>query len=267
MVSPLSKANSMLAIFSLQKTQQSMDTIFKRLATGKRINSGADDPAGLITSERLSAEIKSLEAENRSIQRADANARIAEGQAVEVSSMLGEMRALVVANANTGGLSDAERAANQMQIDSLASNINRFTENTVTSLDGINMPNGGNATVETLMNQSQVGIMSVVSGGSNDLSSGNFAAADKAISDAITSVATARGRIGGFQKDVLMPTLRSNQVTLENLVSSRSVIADTDFAVEMSNLNRTQVLLAAGYQTVKLTSLQPKSILELLRQF
>lgn len=241
-----------------------MDTVFARLSSGRRINSGKDDPAGLIASERLASEIKSLEAQNRSIQRADANARIAEGHAVEVSSMLTEMRGLVIAGANTAGMSDAERAANQMQIDSLAVSISRFTDNAVTSLDGFNMPNGGNAIVEAQFVQAQAGVMSLVSGGANDLASGNFEAADAALSTAITAVATGRGRIGGYQKNVLMPTLRSNRITLENLSESRSLIADTDFAVEMSNLNRNQVLMAAGIKALVLTQQQPRSVLALL---
>lgn len=242
-----------------------MDTVFTRLSSGRRINSGKDDPAGLITSEQLAAEIKSLEAENRSIQRADSNARIAEGHAVEVSSMLTEMRGLVLANANTAGMSDAERAANQMQIDSLAGNINRFTNNAIASLDGINMPNGGNATVEAQFVQAQADAMSVMSGGANDTSSGNFAAADAALSAASTAVATGRGHIGGYQKDVLAPTLRSNEVAVENLTESRSRIADADFAVEISNLNRGQVLMEAGTKVLKLTQQQPKTVLDLLR--
>lgn len=265
MLSPLSSGNSLSALFSLQRTQRSMATSLARLASGRRINSGRDDPAGLIASERLSAEIKSLEAQNRSIQRADANARIAEGHAVEVSSMLIEMRGLVVASANSAGMSDAERAANQMQIDSLAGSITRFTDNAVDSLDGFNMPNGGNAVVEGEFVQAQAGAMSVVTGGANDLASGNFEAADAALSAAITAVATGRGRIGGFQKDVLMPTLRSNRVALENLTESRSRIVDTDFAVEMSNLNRGQLLTVAGMKVLALVQQQPRSVLALLR--
>lgn len=265
MLSPISSGNSLSALFAVQRTQRSLDTIFARLSSGRRINSGKDDPAGLISSERLAAEIKSLEAENRAIQRADANARISEGHAVEVSSMLIEMRGLVVASANTAGMSDAERAANQMQIDSLASSITRFTNNAVDSLSGINMPNGGNATVEAQLNQAQASAVSVMTGGANDLASGNFAAADAAISSAITAVATGRGRIGGYQKDVLMPRLRANGVAIENLTESRSRIADTDYAVEISNLNRSQVVLAAGMKVLKLTQQQPRSILDLLR--
>lgn len=264
MLSPVSLGNSLPAIFALQRTQRSMDTVLARLSSGRRINSGKDDPAGLIASERLASEIRSLEAQNRSIQRADANARIAEGHAVEVSSMLIEMRGLVIASANTAGMSDAERAANQMQIDSLAVSITRFTNNAVDSLDGFNMPNDGNAIVEGQFVQAQAGAISLMSGGANDLASGNFAAADAALSAAITAVATGRGRIGGFQKDVLMPTLRSNGVALENLSESRSRIADTDFAVEMSNLNRNQILMAAGIKVLVLSQQQPRSVLALL---
>lgn len=264
MISPLSKGNSLLAIFALHNTQRSIADVFKRLSSGRRINSGKDDPAGLISSELLAAEIKSLEAENRAIQRADANARIAEGHAVELSNLAMDAKALVISSANTAGLTDAEVAANQMQLDNIISSMQRFQSNAVDSLDGFNMPDGGNATVQTLYDDALASVVSLKSGGANDLSSGNFAAASTAIDTAILNIATARGRVGGFQKDVLGPRLRSNQISVINLTESRSRIADTDYAVEMSNLNRDQILMAAGIKTLQLTQLQARSVLDLL---
>lgn len=265
MISPLSSGNSLLAIFALHNTQRSLTDVFRRLSSGRRINSGKDDPAGLIASELLSAEIKSLQAENRAIERADSAARIAEGNAREFSSLMSDAKALVVASANTGGLSDAEIAANQMQLDNIMASATRFHGAASASLDGFSMPDGGNAVVQSLYDNALGSIATLASGAANDLSSGNFAAASTAIDTAILDVATARGRIGGYQKDVLGPNLRSNQITLTNLVDSRSRIADTDFAMEMSNLNRDQILFTAGIKALQLTSLQARSVLDLLR--
>ena len=72
MISAVSNTSTVLARFTLNRTQREMGNVLRRLATGFRINSGRDDPAGLIASERLSAEIKSMEAQSRSIARADA---------------------------------------------------------------------------------------------------------------------------------------------------------------------------------------------------
>ena len=63
---------------------------------------------------------------------------------------------------------------------------------------------------------------------------------------------------------MLGPQLRSNQVQLENLMSSRSVIEDTDFAVETSNLTRSQILMASGAKVLQIAQQQASHVLDLL---
>ena len=140
-----------------------------RLSTGKRINSGKDDPAGLISSERLAMELKALEAESRSLSRQDSNARIADGNMSQLSGMMSELNGLVVAGANQAGMSDAEIQANQMEIDSLASSIRRFTSDAQTSLEGVDLADGGNATVSAALSSAQAAVNTLVSGGANSL--------------------------------------------------------------------------------------------------
>ncbi len=264
MISPVSRTPSFGALFALQRNQSSLAEVMKRLATGHRINAGKDDPAGLIASERLGAEIASREAETRALQRADSNARIAEGHGAELSALFTDLASLVISSANQAGMSDAELAANQMQIDNTVASIQRFHGDAVRSLDGINMPGGGNAAAEASLDGALAAALSVSSGGANDLSSGNLEAAGTAINDAALNVATARGRIGGFQKDVIGPEIRSNQVAIENLTESRSRIVDADFAVETSNLAREQVLVAASIKVLDIAQQQARTVLDLL---
>ncbi len=252
------------ARFALARTQNSLQDIFKRLATGRKINSGKDDPAGLISSEQLSAELKMLEAETRGLQRANASANIAEGHASQLSSLYIDLNVLVVASANQAGMSNEEIAANQMQIDNIVGNIERISGDSITSLEKINIPNGGNAKATTSYSTALAAAVSVRSGGVNDLSSGNFEAAQTALRGAIIEVAAARGRIGGFQKDVVAPQIISNRIAIENLSESRSRIVDTDFAVETSKLARAKVLQAAGISVLKISQRQAASILDLL---
>ena len=73
------------------------------------------------------------------------------------------------------------------------------------------MPGTGNADVVSAYDSALAAAASVQSGGANDLSTGNYSAAQTALRDASTAIATARGRIGGYQKDVLEPRLRPNQ--------------------------------------------------------
>ncbi len=108
----------------LQANRKKLDTSLTRLATGLKINMGKDDPAGLIAGMQILAQ---LEAENQGIrnaQRADAMLNVAEGGLSQIGDQLADLKRLAVKNAD-GTLSDAERAANQMQIDSILGSINR----------------------------------------------------------------------------------------------------------------------------------------------
>lgn len=263
---PLSNPAALSARLALNRNQADLCTVLQRLATGNRINAGRDDPAGLIASERLAAEIRALEAEDRSLRRAEANARIADGYTSQVSSLMQDLNGLVVSSANTAGMSAAEIEANQLQIDGIVAGIRRFTSDAVSSLDGFNMPDGGNTEVASLLNRASAAAASVATGGANSLSGGDFEAAQQAISGAILDVATARGRIGAYQQCTVTPRLNANGITLENLTGARSRISDADFAIETSNLTRARVLTAANVAVLRIAQQLPHSVLSLLSQ-
>ena len=126
------------------------------------------------------------------------------------------------------------------------------------------MSNGGNASAESALNGAIATAMSVQSGGTNDLASGNYEAASTALRGAMTSVATVRGNLGSYQKYNIGPQIRSNQIAVENLTDSRSRIVDADFAVETSKANRLTVLVTAGTKTLQIAQQQGRSILDLL---
>lgn len=263
MISPVSNSGPLRALFQLQKNTQGLNRTMDRLSSGKKVNSGRDNPAALISSERLAAEIAALKAQSQSSARASSRVSITDGHAAQVSSMLSEMNALVIASANDAGLSDAEKAANQMQIDSLAESIQRFAGDAVGSMDGFNMEGGGNAELEAMMNSVTAAVASVRSGGANDLSSGNLDSAQKEILQAITDAASFRGELGAFQKNTLEPSIRSNQVAVENLMDAKSRLVDADFGEETANLARYEVLTKAGMKVLGIVNEQAKSVLDL----
>jgi flagellin len=263
MIRPVSNSGSFRALFQLEKSQRGLDRTMDRLSSGKKVNSGRDNPAALISSEQLAAEIAALEAQSKSYARASSQVSITDGHAAQVSSMLSEMNALVVASANDAGLSDDERAAYQMQIDSLATSIQRFAGDAVGSMDGFNMEGGGNAELEAMMNRVTAAVQSIRSGGANDLSSGNLDSAQKEIGQAITDAASFRGTLGAYQKDTLEPSIRANQVAVENLMDAKSRLLDADFGEETANLARYEVLTKAGMKVLGIINEQAKSVLDL----
>jgi flagellin len=107
-----------------------LQTALTRLSTGLRINTGADDPAGLIASEALRSEITSLGKAVSNTRRASQIISTADSGLGQVSNLLNDIRGLVVEAANSGGLSAEEIAANQLQIDSSLEAINRISQST-----------------------------------------------------------------------------------------------------------------------------------------
>lgn len=131
---------SLIAQRVLGQNNKSLNTALTRLSTGLRINRGKDDPAGLIASENLKAEITSLNSAVSNAERADQVVNIAEGGLQEVSGLLEELQGLLVSSANTAGLSQAEKEANQDQIDSILGTVDRLASST--NFQGIKLLNG-----------------------------------------------------------------------------------------------------------------------------
>jgi flagellin len=121
--------NAMNALRNLGSTGMELSKSTTRLATGLRINSGADDPSGLIASESYRAQLSSMDQALRNNQDAMNFAKTAEGGLDEVNRLLRDARSLAVANGN-GTLDDTQKQANQTQLNSILSSIDRIAGNT-----------------------------------------------------------------------------------------------------------------------------------------
>jgi flagellin len=104
----------------------------------------------------------------------------------------------------------------------------------------------------------------------NSLADINVTSASKAqdtlaiIDEAIDEVTNLRGTLGAFQQNTLASTTANLQATLENTVNAESVIRDTDFAVEVAEFTKQQVLVQAGTSVLKNANQQPQLALSLL---
>lgn len=122
--------SSLVAQNRLNSTNNDLQTSLTRLSTGLRINTGKDDPAGLIASEALRSDITGINKAISNTQRASQIIATADSALGQVSSLLNDVRGLVVEAANNGALSDDEIAANQLQVDSSLEAINRIAQTT-----------------------------------------------------------------------------------------------------------------------------------------
>ena len=131
---------SLVAQSNLRKANAGLNVRLERLSTGLRINKGADDPAGLIISERLRSEIEGIGQGIKNTERASNVIATTEGALSEVSDLLNSIKALVVEASNTGAFSLEEIEANQRAIDSAIDSITRISN--TSSFAGLKLLNG-----------------------------------------------------------------------------------------------------------------------------
>lgn len=122
--------SAMIALNNLDATEQSTQTSITRLSTGLRINSGADDPAGLIIGENMQSELQGISQAIQNTQNADNMAKTADGALSQVQSLLLDLRALAVNAANSGVEDTASLQADQTQVQSIIQAINRVASTT-----------------------------------------------------------------------------------------------------------------------------------------
>lgn len=132
--------SSLVAQQAFKTNTTNLNTSLQRLSTGLKINSGADDPAGLIASQALQAQQTGINAAISNANQATSVIGTAEGGLNEVSSLLNQLQGLVTQSANSGALSSDEVAANQLQVDSILSTINRISN--ATNFQGKNLLDG-----------------------------------------------------------------------------------------------------------------------------
>ena len=235
---------SMVALRNHAQVGKTAASSMEKLATGSRINRGADDPAGLISSEDLKAALASLDAESRGMDRADAVANVADGALEEISQLLGDAQAAAVAMANTGGMSRAERDAHRMEIDSARQSAERIVA--TTRFNGARVLDGN----------------TTLSAGGESVRIERIDTSD--LGAAMSQVATLRGKIGALQKNAIGSQQRSNAAAVENVAAAYSAIHDTDYAGETAALARGQLLRRSTLGVLGLANSLPRDGLSLL---
>jgi flagellin len=251
----------------------SLDTAFKRLSSGFRINSAADDAAGLQISNRLSSQINGL---NQAISNANDGislAQTAEGAMDEITNSLQRIRVLAVQSQN-GINSSADRVALQKEVSALKTEIGRIA--TTTQFGGIKLLDGSfsakflvgaNAGQNISVNLIRANGGYGTSGLSiNTLSISTVQGASRALAQidtAIETIDSARADLGALQNR-FQSTIRNLSNIVENVSAARSRIRDTDFAKETAELTRSQILQQASTTILSQANQRPQAALSLL---
>ncbi len=261
--------------------QKQKQDVLETLATGLRINRGADDPAGLVSSEQLRAMLAELEAESASLERARGSARVADRSLGEIGDLLIEAEGLAVANANTAGLSEAEREANQMELNSILSAVDRVASSTSfkdtpllrggTTLDvsagSVSLPSAAVTDLgSTEINGELYTLADVGSGGRFSIESGDTGSALEIIRAARQEAIFAQAEVGAFEMHAIEPREAGLSVAIESLAAAESSIRDTDYAKATAALARLDVLENASLRISSAGGkFDPNQLIRLLR--
>lgn len=188
----VTNTNTISLLNILNRTSQSQSDTLQRLSTGFKVNRGSDDPAGLIAIQSLNAELTGVEAAIANGQRAKSVMNVADGALKEVSSLLTEIQKLAAASTSSGGLSAAEIAANQAQIDNAINSIDRIVR--TTTFNGKSLLDGQQAIRATADTPNKVGDVRVYSRPNTSSSQSlaiNVASAGAVASATLTTVSAA----------------------------------------------------------------------------
>ena len=246
---------------------------FRRLSTGLRIATAADDAAGLAISERLRAQIRSLDQAKRNSNDGISLVQTAEGALNETNSILTRLRELAI-QASNGTVSGVDRDTLNEEFTALIEEINRIalaTEfNGISLLDGsstsvsFQVGIGTNAAVDQIQVALDPALSTSLSLSSLDIgSTGNTSQAIAQVDAAINTVSALRGRLGAIQNR-LSSTINNLSVQAENLSAAESRIRDVDVAYETAQLTRNSILQQAAVSILAQANAQPLSALPLL---
>jgi flagellin len=263
---------SLTAQRNLSVVSERLQGNLQRLSSGLRIATAADDAAGLGISERLRAQIRSLDQAGRNSADGISLVQTAEGALGEVNNNLARMRELAIEAAN-GTLNTGDRAALDSEFQALISEIDRVA--TQTDFNGVNLFDGSTTTLSiqvgtesgetiaiTLEDATTSGLG--LSGATFDLTTiTNASAALATIDTAIDSVTSFRGDLGALQNR-LSSAARSIASTRESLSAAESRIRDVDIARETADLTRNTILQQAAVSVLAQANIQPQLALNLL---
>ena len=271
--------SSLNAQRQLFNTSNNLNTAFERLSSGFRINSAADDAAGLQITDRMTSQVQGLNQAVRNANDGISLAQTAEGAMQETTTALQRIRTLAIQSQN-GINTDADRVALQKEVSALRTEISRIA--TTTQFAGVNVLSGdfsskflvgANAGQTISVNLSSTALTRA---GVDGFSATGLGITDENVlteagaSALLTSVDSAISAIGGLRADLgalqnrFQSTIRNLSNISENVSAAKSRIKDTDFATETAELTRNQILQQASTTVLAQANQRPQAALSLL---
>jgi flagellin len=278
--------SAMITQSALYSVGQQMQTSLQRLSTGLRINSAADDAAGLGISENLRTQVNGTAQATRNAQDGIAALTIAEGAGNEVSAILQRMRELAVQTSNDT-LTSTERQYSEQEFSALNAEIDRISNATnynkqqlissqANRFGAVSMGNNqstlwvdANAVNGVDSITISIATLTTTAGGLN-ISTQNLTTQTDSV-NAISSLDLAIDSVNKMRSDIgayinrLEHAINNLNVSNTNQQAAESDIRDVDFASETSQFTRNQILQQSGTAMLAQANAVPQTVLQLLK--
>ncbi|ASN86209.1 flagellin FliC [Pectobacterium versatile] len=275
---------------NLNKSQSALGTAIERLSSGLRINSAKDDAAGQAIANRMTAQVKGMTQAARNANDGISLTQTAEGNLNEINNNLQRIRELATQAANDpNGKTDRDSIVKEMT--QRINEVNRVAQsasfNGTKLLDGsasagIIIQVGANTGATETITIDSTALINATTGGTGSMSDvaakitslGTVATGSSAnsaaqalitsLDTALSAVDAARSNLGAIQNR-FESTITNLNNSINNLSSARSRIEDADYATEVSNMSRSQILQQAGTSVLSQANQVPQTVLSLLR--
>ncbi|MGN5651098.1 flagellin N-terminal helical domain-containing protein [Bacillus sp. Brlt_9] len=260
--------SSLVARNAMRINDNDLSKAMERLSSGLRINTAADDAAGLAISERMNSQVRGMKQATRNAQDGVSLIQTAEGAMGTIADILQRMRELSV-QADNDTYSATDKGSVKDEMTKLAKEIDHIA--TTTTFNGITLLGSTQSVTlhisdkfdDTLaVNLTDVQTAAL---GIDSIDVGTDAkAAIKAIDGALDKISKGRGELGANQNrlDFIVDNL---QLSIQNTEASKSRISDADMAAESSSLTRAQILSQSSMAMLQKANQKPQSIMQLLQ--
>ena len=263
---------------NLNKSQSSLGTAIERLSSGLRINSSKDDAAGQAIANRMNSQIKGMTQAARNANDGISLVQTAEGNLNEINTNLQRIRELSVQAANdTNGGTDLDSINTEItqrlsEIDRIAGGANFNGKSLLNGAvsTSLSIQVGAGTSANDTISIDSTALINATSGTlSSTLSTtiSNNSTAQTVISAADAAIAKidgARSNMGAIQNR-FESTINNLNNSISNLSAAQSRIQDADYATEVSNMSRAQILQQAGTSVLSQANQVPQAMLSLLR--
>ncbi len=275
-LSILNNISALSARNQLALTQSSLNKTLSALSSGSRINSGADDAAGLAIADGLNANVTALTQSARNATDGVGELQVADGALSQITALLN--RAITLATeSSTGTVSDTQRTALDAEFTAIKTEIDTIGQKTTYNGQAIfgagtnltvylsDSSTAGTSSVSVTIGQVDASHLGSVTLASNSLTSaGNAQTALTNINSAIAAVANLRGTLGASSNQL---TAASNVIhnQIQNLSAAEDGIRAADIGQETANLSKFTILQQTGIAALQQANQSQQSVLRLLQ--